>query len=101
MKVVVLGLWHLGCVTAACCAKFVEVIGLDYDDRTIHNLRAIKDADAMVVATELPQLLDIDWQKYLEWMKRPIVVDANGFLRSKLSKLPEVIHRSVGIPKML
>jgi hypothetical protein len=27
MKVVVLGLWHLGCVTAACCAKFADVLG--------------------------------------------------------------------------
>src|SRR5271154_255739 len=40
MKVVVLGLWHLGCVTAACCAKFTNVVGLDYDEQTIHNLRA-------------------------------------------------------------
>jgi UDPglucose 6-dehydrogenase len=62
---------------------------------------AIKEADAMVVATEWPQLLDIDWQKYLGSMKHPIVVDANGFLRSKLSTLPEVIHRSVGIPRIL
>ena len=42
MKVVVLGLWHLGCVTAACCAKFVDVIGLDYNEQTIHDLRAGK-----------------------------------------------------------
>jgi UDPglucose 6-dehydrogenase len=62
---------------------------------------AIKDADAMVVATEWPQLLDIDWEKYMGQMKHPIVVDANGFLRSKLSELPEVIHRSVGIPRIL
>jgi UDPglucose 6-dehydrogenase len=38
MKVVVLGLWHLGCVTAACCAKFADVVGLDYDEQTIHDL---------------------------------------------------------------
>jgi UDP-glucose 6-dehydrogenase len=31
MKIVVLGLWHLGCVTAACAAKFKSVIGLDFD----------------------------------------------------------------------
>jgi UDP-glucose 6-dehydrogenase len=54
MKVVVLGLWHLGCVTAACCAKFADVVGLDYDEQTIHHLR-----------------------------------------------LPEVIQRSVGIPRIL
>jgi UDP-glucose 6-dehydrogenase len=40
MKVVVLGLWHLGCVKAACCAKFTDVGGLDYDEQTVHNLRA-------------------------------------------------------------
>jgi UDPglucose 6-dehydrogenase len=42
MKVVVLGLWHLGCVTAACCAKFVDVIGLDFDERTVDDLKAGK-----------------------------------------------------------
>ena len=39
MKVVVLGLWHLGCVTAACCAKFVNVVGLDFGKQTIDDLR--------------------------------------------------------------
>ncbi len=42
MKVVVLGLWHLGCVTAACCAKFVDVVGLDFDERTVDDLQAGK-----------------------------------------------------------
>src|SRR6516165_3016858 len=42
MKVVVLGLWHLGCVTAACCAKFVDVVGLDFEQPTIDDLRAGK-----------------------------------------------------------
>ncbi|HTD17800.1 MAG TPA: nucleotide sugar dehydrogenase [Chthoniobacterales bacterium] len=40
MKVVVLGLWHLGCVTAACCAKFVDVVGLDFEQQTVDDLRA-------------------------------------------------------------
>ncbi|HYZ72454.1 MAG TPA: nucleotide sugar dehydrogenase [Chthoniobacterales bacterium] len=39
MKVVVLGLWHLGCVTAACVAKFEQVIGLDFDAATITGLK--------------------------------------------------------------
>jgi UDPglucose 6-dehydrogenase len=39
MKVVVLGLWHLGCVTAACCAKFLDVVGLDFGQQTIDGLR--------------------------------------------------------------
>jgi len=29
MKIVVLGLWHLGCVTRGLCAKVESVIGVD------------------------------------------------------------------------
>jgi UDPglucose 6-dehydrogenase len=39
MKIVVLGLWHLGCVTAACAAKFESVIGLDLDSLVVAQLR--------------------------------------------------------------
>jgi UDPglucose 6-dehydrogenase len=39
MKIVVLGLWHLGCVTAACAAKFESVIGLDLDPLVVAQLR--------------------------------------------------------------
>jgi UDPglucose 6-dehydrogenase len=39
MKIVVLGLWHLGCVTAACAAKFESVVGLDFDPALIGQLR--------------------------------------------------------------
>src|SRR5579859_6519102 len=42
MKIVVLGLWHLGCVTAACCAKHFQVVGLDFDERNIAKLNAGK-----------------------------------------------------------
>ncbi|HLH54049.1 MAG TPA: nucleotide sugar dehydrogenase [Verrucomicrobiae bacterium] len=38
MKIVVQGLWHLGTVTAACCAQHNEVTGLDFDVATISNL---------------------------------------------------------------
>ncbi len=62
---------------------------------------AIKDVDAIVVATEWPQLLDTDWQESVRLMKQPIIVDANGFLRSKLSEFVGVKYRSVGIPKTL
>jgi UDPglucose 6-dehydrogenase len=81
----------------------VAVMPIDLDEIKITRSvsEAIKDADAMVVATEWPQLLDIDWQKSVRSMKRAIVVDANGFLRPKLSKLREVIHRSVGTPRIL
>ena len=38
MKIVVQGLWHLGCVTAACCAKHFQVIGLDFDAANVASL---------------------------------------------------------------
>src|ERR1700730_13260733 len=39
MKIVVLGLWHLGCVTAAFSAKFARVGGLDFDSSHVARLR--------------------------------------------------------------
>lgn len=39
MKVAVLGLWHLGCVTAASCAQHFEVVGLDFDEANIARLQ--------------------------------------------------------------
>jgi UDPglucose 6-dehydrogenase len=42
MKIVVAGLWHLGSITAACCAKFTEVVGLDFNRGIIDNLRSGK-----------------------------------------------------------
>lgn len=39
MKITVFGLWHLGSVTAACCAKHFDVIGLDFDDAVVGNLQ--------------------------------------------------------------
>jgi UDPglucose 6-dehydrogenase len=42
LKIVVLGLWHLGCVTAACCAKHFRVVGLDFDKENIAKLNSGK-----------------------------------------------------------
>lgn len=40
MKVLVLGLWHLGCVTAASCAKHFDVVCLEDDSANADALRA-------------------------------------------------------------
>lgn len=41
MKVAVYGLWHLGCVTAACLAKIGhDVVGLDRDAFVVGNLKS-------------------------------------------------------------
>jgi UDPglucose 6-dehydrogenase len=42
MKIVVQGLWHLGCVTAACCAKHFPVVGLDLDAAIVAKLNSGK-----------------------------------------------------------
>jgi UDPglucose 6-dehydrogenase len=42
MKIVVQGLWHLGCVTAACCANHFEVVGLDFDRANVAKLNSGK-----------------------------------------------------------
>jgi UDPglucose 6-dehydrogenase len=39
MNIAVLGLWHLGCVTAACCARHFHVVGLDFDAQNIARLQ--------------------------------------------------------------
>ena len=38
--IAVLGLWHLGCVTAACCAKHFKVVGLDFDEENVKKLNS-------------------------------------------------------------
>ncbi len=38
MKITILGLWHLGSVTAACCARHFEVAGLDFDPAVVAGL---------------------------------------------------------------
>lgn len=40
MKIVVQGLWHLGSVTAACCARHFDVVGLDFDATNITRLNS-------------------------------------------------------------
>jgi len=39
MKILVAGLWHLGCVTAACCAKHFPVTGLEFDRDLVAKLQ--------------------------------------------------------------
>src|SRR6267154_6563952 len=39
MNITVLGLWHLGSVTAACLARHHRVTGLDFDEPVLAKLR--------------------------------------------------------------
>lgn len=55
MRVVVYGLWHLGCVTAACLADAGnEVVGLDLDDKLID---ALKQGTPPLDEPGLPELI--------------------------------------------
>src|SRR5437764_8233370 len=54
MKIVVQGLWHLGSVTAACCAQYHEVVGLDFDPAIVSQLRK---AEAPVSEPGLNELI--------------------------------------------
>src|SRR5262245_35968798 len=38
MNITVTGLWHLGCVTAACAARHFQVTGLDFDPENVARL---------------------------------------------------------------
>jgi UDPglucose 6-dehydrogenase len=40
VKITVLGLWHLGCVTAACTASEFDAVGLDFDADVVAQLNA-------------------------------------------------------------
>ena len=42
MNITILGLWHLGSVTAACCAKHFHVVGLDFDPANVIRFNAGK-----------------------------------------------------------
>lgn len=42
MNIIVLGLWHLGSVTAACCARHFDVTGLDFDESVVGGLTSGK-----------------------------------------------------------
>ena len=54
MKITVLGLWHLGTVTAACCARHFTVTGLDYD---VTNIAKLATGQAPLLEPGLNDLL--------------------------------------------
>ena len=57
MNVVILGLWHLGGVTAACVAEHFPTVGLDFDNPRLANLR---EARAPLFESGLDDLLRAD-----------------------------------------
>jgi UDPglucose 6-dehydrogenase len=54
MNVCVFGLWHLGCVTAACVAERYQVTGIDPD---AENIKSLRHAQAPVLEPGLNELI--------------------------------------------
>jgi UDPglucose 6-dehydrogenase len=55
MNIAILGLWHLGSVTAACCAEHFDVVGLDFNEPNIVKLNCGK---APLFEPGLDELID-------------------------------------------
>lgn len=76
MNITVLGLWHLGSVTAACCAKHFRVTGLDFDATTIARLGSGK---APLFEPGLDDLINADLSaKNLSFTSDPAVACAKA-----------------------
>lgn len=58
----------------------------------------LKGLDAVIVATGWPEYLDLDAEQVIATMRRPIILDANGFLRETLGRDPRVTYLAVGTP---
>ena len=59
---------------------------------------AIEGASALVVATEWPNSKRSSADQVLSWMGKPLVLDANGFLREHLGSEDKIDYFAVGRP---
>ena len=76
MNICVLGLWHLGSVTAACCAKHFSVVGLDFDAA---NIAKLNSGQAPLLEPGLNELIAAGIaQKKLSFTTDPKTASANA-----------------------
>ena len=76
MNICVLGLWHLGSVTAACCAKHFSVVGLDFDAA---NIAKLNSGQAPLLEPGLNELIAAGIaQKKLSFTTDPKTAGANA-----------------------
>jgi len=101
--------------------KTIAVLGLTYKPGTntlrrssaislIHKLiqeganvketveESIRDADALVLATEWPEYKELESKTFLKQQKKLIVLDANRFLAETVSADERVQYFTVGKP---
>ena len=59
-------------------------------------LEALENADALIIATECPEFLDITGEQLIASMKQPHVFDAGGFLTKTLGHHQKIHYYTVG-----
>lgn len=57
---------------------------------------ALDNADAVIIATEWPEFLELDSKELRDCMKQPYVFDAGGFLLKKLGNNQDIHYYTVG-----
>lgn len=62
-------------------------------------IMAVKDSDAVVVATEWPQFRELTARDLIANMRTPIVLDPNRFLENALASSPPLRYIAVGMQK--
>ena len=62
---------------------------------------AIDSVDGIVICTEWPQFLEVEWEKTLTQAAGRVVIDANGFIAQQVLGIQGLVYRSVGRPRNL
>ena len=57
---------------------------------------ALTGADAAVICTEWPDFRTLPWAELIAAMRRPLIFDANRFVKSSLPETPALRYFSVG-----
>ena len=123
MNVCVLGLWHLGVVTAACLASTDSTVtGLDFDAEIVSGLAAgnaplfepgvddlvkaglvsdrlrltTEGASALVASTPWPEYRQVTAGEVAARMTRHLILDANRFTGETLGSEAGIEYVSVG-----
>lgn len=86
-----------GAAVQACDPAVKALPGTLADVALVPDLSAaLQGADAAVLCTEWPQFRQAPWPELVTHMRRPLVIDANGFLETNLKGLAGVEHLRVG-----
>jgi len=68
---------------------------LDYADS---GMDAIADADAMVLVTEWPEFLELDWREVADAMRGNLVIDGRNALDAQAVRAAGLVYEGIGRP---